>query len=492
MPQTDPTLGVTSGVKNCVRSGVKQVAEKYAEQYKVRPIAVEPEIPGNSQKPIQPTAPSLMPGSKSVSRPVRSLLQALTVMATAAMAVSTGALVAVNMPLPNAVSPQEGNQILGELVASGFQYQVTRPVNILVMGIDRVPDNKEGSTEEIFAGRSDTMLLIRVDPEQQVVNLLSIPRDTQVEIPGMGLTKINQANASGGPALVNKVISNNFGQVPIDRYVRVSTDAFKELVDQLGGVQVYVPYDMKYKDDTQKLYIDLKQGEQTLNGNQAEQFARFRHDNYGDIGRVQRQQVLLKALRGKLSHPSVVTRVPGILQVMQKYVDTNLSFEEMLALVNFGLKLDQKDVKMVLLPGRFSAPNEFRASYWILDEAGRDRILSRYFGMTAPIASSPDSPAQGDKPVKELRIALQNAATDPDAARQVARKLLKQGYTHVFLANPWPDPQKKTRIIVQGGQDQAADELRGSLGRGEIDATSTGDLESDLTIRVGEDWQGLL
>jgi polyisoprenyl-teichoic acid--peptidoglycan teichoic acid transferase len=466
---------------------VKQVVEKS----RIRPILVDPQVePENAvdpKIPAQPALPILVPVTQSSPRPLRSLLQTLIVIATSAIAVSTGALVAVNMPLPGAVSPQEGNQILGELVSSGFQYQVTRPVNILVMGIDRVPEAQQGS-DTIFEGRSDTMLLIRVDPEQQTVNLLSIPRDTQVEIPGIGLTKINQANASGGPALVNQVIGKNFGNVPIDRYVRVSTDAFKELVDQLGGIQVYVPYDMNYKDDTQKLYIDLKQGNQTLNGGQAEQFARFRNDSYGDIGRVQRQQVLLKALRGKLSHPTVVTRVPGILQVMQKYVDTNLSFEEMLALVNFGLKLDQKNVKMVLLPGRFSTPNEFRASYWILDEAGRDRILSNYFGMTSPAIGSPTA----ENSAKELRIALQNASTDPDAARQVARKLLKQGYTHVFLTNPWTETQKKTKIIVQGGQDRAADQLRSNLGQGEIDATSTGDLESDLTIRVGDDWQSLL
>ena len=91
------------------------------------------------------------------------------------------------------------------------------------------------------------------------------------------------------------------------------------------------------------MYIDLEPGWQTLNGDQAEQFARFRKDNYGDIGRVQRQQMLLKALRQRLLSPKVLPRLPQIIRVMQQYIDTNLSLEEMLALVGFGLDLDKDD-----------------------------------------------------------------------------------------------------------------------------------------------------
>ncbi len=409
----------------------------------------------------------------------------LSIAMSAAM---VGSLVAVNMPLPGAVSPKEGRRLLGDLVKSGFQYQVSRPVNVLVMGIDRVPNATDGSPES-FSGRSDTMLLLRVDPQKEAVSMLSIPRDTQVDVPGVGVTKINQANASGGPLLARESVSNALNNVKVDRYVRISTNAFRELVDKLGGVRIYVPKPMSYTDNTQKLNIDLAQGWQTLNGSQAEQFARFRKDDLGDIGRVQRQQSMIKALRGQVNNPFTIARIPSIIRDMQKYVDSNLSFEEMVALANFGLKMEQKDFKMVLLPGRFSSADEFKASYWIMDEAGRDRILQDQFQVTkasdnAPaLATTPES-----DPSLSLRIAIQNAAENPNAARRIANFLTEKGYQNVFMIEPWPEQENNTQVIAQNGQTKAATSLRDLLNVGEVEAASTGDIESDLTIRVGNDW----
>jgi LCP family protein required for cell wall assembly len=293
--------------------------------------------------------------------------------------------------------------------------------------------------------------------------------------------KINRANNLGGPALTAKVVSTALGGISVDRYVRVSTDAFRELVDLLGGVDVYVPAPMKYDDFTQKLHIDLAQGWQTLNGEQAEQFARFRHDAYGDIGRVQRQQALLKALKKRLTSPTVIPQIPQILRVMSKYIDTNLTVEEMLSLINFGLSLDQGDFKMVLLPGRFSQPDEYVESYWILDPQGRDRVLAQHFAL-----QSTKAPASGT-PLQNLRIAIQNASDQPHLGQQVANYLQTRGFNSVYVIEDWPDPQRQTQIVVQRGDQQAADALRQMLGFGVLELDSTGELESDLTIRVGND-----
>ncbi len=389
-------------------------------------------------------------------------------------------MIALVAPLPG-TAPEQGRKLLGDLWNHGFQYKISRPVNVLVMGIDRVLDAPADS-DRIFSGNSDTMLLLRIDPTDNSVNMLSIPRDTQVDIPGIGVTKINQANVGGGPLLARETVSKTLNGVEIDRYVRVSTDAFRELVDLLGGVDVYVPEPMQYNDNTQKLKIDLKPGWQTLDGDKAEQFARFRHDSLGDIGRVQRQQALIKALRSKLESPMILPQIPRLLGIMQKYIDTNLSMEEMLALVNFGQRLGKDDLKMVLLPGRFSAPNEFRASYWIMDAQGRDRVMQEYF------KSSPTE-AGTEPPLANLKIAIQNASSDPQAATQFAKYLATIGYTNVYQADNWQDPQAKTQIIVQKGDLQGAQVLQNALGLGKVEATSTGELDSDLTIRVGEDWK---
>ncbi|NJR49069.1 MAG: LCP family protein [Leptolyngbyaceae cyanobacterium CSU_1_3] len=449
--------------------------------------------PGTLEKPDGQPSPNSAPNalrtvapaiSNSKSSTARSLVLGFAFLISATAAATVGTTLALIAPLPGALAPAEGQRLLGDLWKSGFQYQVARPVNILVMGIDRVPDAPDGS-EQVFAGRSDTMLLLRIDPTDNTVNLLSIPRDTQVEVPGIGTTKANQANASGGPSLAREAVSTALNGIQIDRYVRVSTNAFRELVDLLGGIDVYVPEQMTYTDNTQKLKIDLSPGWQTLNGNKAEQFARFRQDSYGDIGRVQRQQALIKALRSKLSNPLMLPRVPGLISVMQKYIDTNLSVEEMLALVNFGLKLDKNDFKMVLLPGRFSEPGEFLSSYWILDPQGRDRVMHEYFKVSAvELTSEPGT----DLSSTNLRIAVQNASGQPEAAGQFIQYLNSLGYENAYPIQDWADQQSKTQIIVQKGDLQAAKLLRGALRFGSVEAASTGDLDSDLTIRVGNDW----
>jgi polyisoprenyl-teichoic acid--peptidoglycan teichoic acid transferase len=410
------------------------------------------------------------------------LFRGAAILVATLLSATVGVSAAFLSPLPSAIAPHSSKpRSIGDLWHGAFRYHLSRPVNILIMGIDRVPEAKSGS-EEIFSGRSDTMLLLRLDPTNNSVNMLSIPRDTQVEIPSVGVEKINYANVAGGPALSAQIVSRTLNDVPIDRYVRVSTDAFKELVDQLGGVEVYVPERMSYTDQTQKLKIDLQKGLQTLNGDQAEQFARFRNDGYGDIGRVQRQQTLLKALRGRLTNPTVITRIPGIVRVMQKYVDTNLSPEEMLALVNVGLKLDQSNLKMVMLPGRFSSPDEYVASYWIMNPEGRDRVMREYFNLDSTMAES------APRSVTSLRIAVQNASGQPSAGSQMMNYLANQGFYNAYLIEDWADPQSQTQIIVQQGDLEAASDLKNLMGLGSVEAASIGDLESDLTIRIGKDW----
>lgn len=351
------------------------------------------------------------------------------------------------------------------------------------MGIDRVPNVPENSPES-FAGRSDTMLLLRLDSTDNSVRMLSIPRDTQVEIPDVGTRKINDANVEGGPALTARVVSRSLNDVPLDRYVRITTDAFRELVDLVGGVEVFVPYRMQYTDLTQNLTIDLEQGWQTLNGDQAEQFARFRSDGAGDIGRVQRQQALLKALQQRLVSPTVLPRLPRVIGLMQQYIDTNLSPEELLALIGFGLQLEQDDFKMVLLPGRFSTPSEYAASYWIMDPVGRDRVMRDYFGQYPEAWSSVDV---GRSP-NQVRIAVQNATGAPEVGRRLIQYLAQQDFHNVYLVQDWPDQLRETQIIAQQGDLKAAAMLQSVLGLGKVEASSTGYLESELTIRIGEDW----
>lgn len=422
----------------------------------------------------------------------RSVFWGFGLVLTAIVSATIGATLAFMTPLsfPAGSEPSDTTS-LQELWQENFQYRMTRPVNILVMGIDHLSTLERKKSTDLFAGNSDTMLLIRVNPKDNSVSVLSIPRDTQVDIPGIGLDKINDANVKGGPTLAASIVSRTLNDVTIDRYVRVSTGAFRELVDLLGGVEVFVPQPMQYTDETQKLKIDLAQGWQTLNGEQAEQFARFRNDGQGDIGRVQRQQMLLKSLRGRLTSPSVLPRLPQIIQVLEKYIDTNLSVEEMLALASFGLQLEPENLKMVMLPGRFSTLQEFAASYWLLDPEGRDRIMRDYFQVASPqkiAQAQPLRPRTNLRVSNPIRIAIQNATESPEIASRVAQTLQKQGFENVFFVEDWPDQLIQTQIIVQKGDLEAANQVKNILGLGQVEPISTGDITSDITIRLGKDW----
>ncbi|MDJ0660401.1 MAG: LCP family protein [Crocosphaera sp.] len=367
-----------------------------------------------------------------------------------------------------------------------LQYRLSRPVNLLVLGVDRVLDTPPGSVEG-FGGRSDTILVLRFDPANNSVKMLSVPRDSRVYIPGVGYTKINDANVHGGPGLAARVLSKTLNDVPIDRYVRVTTDAFKELVDLVGGVEVFVPYAMEYEDKTQNLKIDLQPGRQILNGEQAEHFARFRKDAYGDIGRVQRQQILLKSLRQRITSPTIIPRIPQAIGLLDKHIDTNLTWEEMLALVNFGRQLERDQVQMVMLPGRFSQEEEFdNRSYWVMSENGRDQVMEQYFGITPQWQSS------RHRSPNRVRIALQNATDDPGLVNQVREYLAQQNIHNVYTIADAPQLLRETEIVVQKGDFEAANYLQTALRMGRVEASSTGDLDSQLTLRIGLDAKDLV
>ncbi len=429
----------------------------------------------------------------------------LAVMALVAVASGgLGASLALMMnskPFQKPLTAQEAavfNQEGGMTAANAGLPSLTRPVNILVLGtimltsdLPGVPTpSKEKYLEELDSnlnGMSDAMLLIRFDPESRKVSVLSIPRDTRVPIQGVGTTKINFANYSGGASLAAQTVSRTLGDITIDRYVRLNVSGFGKLIDALGGVDIYVPKLMKYQDDSQHLYISLKAGQQRLNGARAIQYMRYRHDDLGDIGRVQRQQAFFRALIEQKMKPATILKTPEIMGVLKENIDTNLSVEEILALGYFITQVQRQDVKMLMLPGRFANPGEFDAlSYWVFDQRLTRKILDKHFGV--PLPPRKDDTASDNNPL--IRIAIQDSYAQPEGVKRATVRLSKAGYDQVFPApeQPWYRPIPKTQIIAQNGDREAAEKVREALGLGEVLVESTGILESDVTVRIGQDW----
>ncbi len=367
--------------------------------------------------------------------------------------------------------------------------ELTRPVNILILGtkvltsdLDTPPQQNLGyhALVNSFDGVSDTMMLARFDPASQALALLSIPRDTRTYVENVGTTKINAANSYGGPALAARATSELLGGIGVDRYVRINVQGVEKLIDALGGVTLYVPQDMKYQDDSQHLYINLKAGKQHLNGNESLQFLRFRYDNYGDIGRVQRQQTFIRALKEQALNPTTIARLPQILSVIQENIDTNLTVEELVALVGFASRTERSKVEMLMVPGRFSAADEYDASYWIPDQQRINTMMAQHFGLGYSEAAA-TIPAY-------LRVAIQDSTGDYDAPQSVIDVLGNAGFGDVYVDTPRQEPLQVTRILAQQGDVESAEAVRQVLGLGEVRVESTGELRSDVTVQLGQDW----
>ncbi len=429
---------------------------------------------------------------------------AVGVLGMAAISATAGALLAVSLsstPLLQArLSAEElaiFNQAGDDPFASGNMNLagLNRPVNILVLGtkvltsdLDNPPQESQGyhALVNSFDGLSDTMLLLRFNPENKKLSLLSIPRDTRAEVGNLGLVKINEANAEGGPAMAAQTVSQLLNGIGVDRYIRLNVQGIEKLIDALGGVQVHVPMDMKYQDDSQHLYINLKAGDQRLNGKKALEFLRFRYDENGDIGRIQRQQTLMRAFMEQTLTPATVTKLPQILSIIRSHIDTNLTVEELFALVSFGAQTKRSDVQMLMLPGSFSDPAEYKASFWLPNYEAINTLTTQYFGVSnssLETTTVPDS-----LPQHQLRIAIQDSTTQAEAVDKLQEALATEGYTNIFSYHPWPEALQVTRIVAQRGDEGSARGIQRALGVGEVRVDSTGELDSDITIQLGRDW----
>ncbi|MFB2837586.1 LCP family protein [Floridanema evergladense] len=421
----------------------------------------------------------------------------------AMLSATAGALLAVSLSttplMQSRLSPEEAAVFSqGNISTTNLKLpELTRPVNILVLGIKVLPsdlgekpDPALGGYEPVlnsFEGLSDTMLLLRFNPQTKKLIILSIPRDTRTYIEGLGVAKINAANTHGGPALSAKTVSSLLADIRIDRYIRINVQGVEKLIDALGGVTIHVPFDMKYTDNTQHLYIDFKAGKQHLDGAQTQNFLRFRHDKLGDIGRVQRQQMVMRALMEQALNPVTLARLPEILRVIQSHIDTNLSVEELVALVGFGVKMNRSDAQMLLVPGQFSNEGEYDASYWLPNRRGISQLVSQYL---APANESDESELKdkSSSNFSSVKIAIKDSTGNSESVNALVRKLRKAGYRNVQVTESWTETLNETRILAQKGDNQAAEAIRQALEIGEVRVESTGYLNSDITILIGTDW----
>ncbi len=247
--------------------------------------------------------------------------------------------------------------------------------------------------------RTDTIMVASYNLETKKVTIMSVLRDTRVYVNGK-FRKINAAFALGKTDLLLKTLKETF-DIDINYYITIENTAFVDLMDELGGVDIDVPYNMNYDDPYQNLHIHLKAGQQHLDGAKCEQFVRWRKNNTGpskgDIERVQNQQAFMKALFEQKMNLASVTKVRSLFNVIKENVNTNLTLKECLAFVPLVKQMSGDAITTLEMPGE--GKTVYGASYYIYDAEATQTILREQMGLpdavVVPCGTKPSRSASG-------------------------------------------------------------------------------------------------
>lgn len=233
---------------------------------------------------------------------------------------------------------------------------------VLLLGVD---------TDDAKVGRTDTMVVAIVDPKDDEISLVSIPRDMRVELIGRGeWGKINSAYAWGG---INMTVATveHFLEIPIDYYATVDFQGFKSLVDAIGGLEMNVEKDMTFWDRLTQQYVSLQAGQQTLDGTNALHYARYRGDTEGDFGRNRRQQQVIKAIIDQTIDLRNVTNMKEIIDALGDNVRTDIGFTKMVSMAG-SLKMSGSAVESIAYEAYPSYVDG--ASYVVMDDSELERL----------------------------------------------------------------------------------------------------------------------
>lgn len=242
-------------------------------------------------------------------------------------------------------------------------------LQFLLLGVDSLDSKKAENA------RSDTIMIVNVEPDSKNVNIISIPRDTYTSIRGYKKQKINHSFKYGGSELTLDTVNNLLG-TDIKYYMTVDYRFVESVVDKLGGITVDVPIDMKYEDPTADppLKIDINAGTQNLNGHDAIGFLRFRKGYVNqDLGRVHAQQQFMSAMLSKLKDPKAMIRLPLLLGPYINYSENNIPLKKFIE-VGLSMKgISSENINTNTLPGVPKYMNN--VSYFVMNERQANVML---------------------------------------------------------------------------------------------------------------------
>ncbi len=424
---------------------------KYHNQYYDTDYADADARHSHRQKPKQPAQRGRHHATqkrRKAFHPIRTFFKIVVSMVFAFLLLSSGAVFAyykITGELPFAGNHSGAIQgsdlhILDALLKRDIK------MNVAVFGTD-----KDGS-------RTDVMFVIHYDSKAESLDLLSLPRDTRVSVcddviknyekNGNAYNQVTKLNAihsysQGKLCCENTVLQiEDLLRINIDHYIKVDLDAFRKIVDTVGGVQVNVPQNMDYDDPAQDLHIHLTAGLQTLDGDMAEQLVRFRKYPTGDQGRIEVQQLFLNALAEKvLNSENILSNLPKYISILYEDIHTDISLSDSVKYANYIKKINLQNITMQTLPG--SGQYVGNVSYFLHDAEETSALVDQIFYTEK--AAAPDSPAHSSK---SDTIQVVNGGNINGLAANYTNKLKEDGFTLAAAENFTGTQQTYTRIQV--------------------------------------------
>jgi LCP family protein required for cell wall assembly len=357
----------------------------------------------------------------------------------------------------------------------------TERLNVLLLGVDSRADS---STTR----NTDTMIVLSLDPVNKTAAMLSIPRDVYIDRPGVFQEKINAAYALGGYDLARKVVEDLLG-IRLNAYALVDFDAFTEIVNAVGGVVIDVQRPVRDESYPTPDYgverLDITAGPQLMDGSTALRFARSRHDT-SDYSRAQRQQLVLSALRARLTKGDFLRGLPGLVDRVGSAVQTNFDPANILPLAQFGSGIDGGAIRSeVLFPcGGAYAHCELQAStsarngFILVPDRAKIRDLA------AALFYDPQVKAEG------ASVEVRSAGARSGLAQSIADRLAERAFTVATVTN---GATGRSAVLVKNGAKRyTANALALQLGGLPVDTLPSSETTSaDIVVRVGTDFRGL-
>jgi len=324
---------------------------------------------------------------------------------------------------------------------------ISKPLNILFIGTDKgsIP-GEEGYT------RSDVMILASINVERKKAVLVSIPRDTKVTIPGYGTQKINAAHSFKGPQGAIEAVQDISG-FEINHYAEVDLEAFKEVVDALGGIPFHVDYTIK-----DPLAGYLPKGDYVLNGDQALILCRARETlPRGDLDRIDNQKKFLKAVMQKAVGIRDMQTLLSILDAAVQYLQTTMKPDMIFDLAEYLRGMKVEDVEFTTLPGDTPLPAAGQAWYFIYDPQATAQLFANIKEYCSIKPSGEQGTARESIEIDRsaVRLKVLNGARWEGMASKIADELRDKGYTNIESGNSTNVYPQTTIYYAPDQKDQA-------------------------------------